>query len=187
MWIVRLALNRPYTFIAEARRDKVVLLGIAPETPEEAYGWIEPGGRLRRSTAGDLFDVRRFWEKPSKELAVRLMETGCLWNSFVMVGRVSAFLQLTRLVVPDLFAAFEAKSSGRKATPQTKRYSRGLRKNRLSQFLTRRAFNEPSSLAVLPVEHAGWTDLGEPERVMSALRDDPGYFSPRRDHEVGGP
>jgi mannose-1-phosphate guanylyltransferase len=127
------------------------------------------------------------WEKPSKELAVRLMETGCLWNSFVMVGRVGAFLQLMRLVVPDLFAAFEAKSSGRKAAPQQKDIVELYGAIDSAKFLTRRAFNEPSSLAVLPVEHAGWTDVGEPERVMSALRDDPGYFSPRRDHEVGGP
>jgi hypothetical protein len=28
----------------------------------------------------------------------------------------------------------------------------------------------PSDLAVFPVEGLGWTDLGEPERVLSALK-----------------
>src|SRR5581483_9154375 len=89
---------------AERHPERVVLLGISPDSPEEAYGWIEPGASL---ASGPVFEVRRFWEKPSRRLAVRLMRRGCLWNSFVMVGRVSAFLAVIRRALPDLLTSFD--------------------------------------------------------------------------------
>jgi mannose-1-phosphate guanylyltransferase len=88
--------------------DDVLLLGIAPESPEEGYGWIEPGARLHCTAGGSVFEVRRFWEKPSRETAKQLMSAGGLWNTFIMVGRVSAFLSLIRHSLPDLLAPFES-------------------------------------------------------------------------------
>jgi mannose-1-phosphate guanylyltransferase len=149
------------------------------ETAEEAYGSIEPGGRMRRGAGGDLFQVRRFWEKPPKEAAVRLMAAGCLWNSFVMAGRVSAFLKLMRLALPGLLAAFETMSSTGTATPQRKDIAEVYGRIDSANFSHDVLSISPSRLAVLPVEHAGWTDLGEPERVINALRDGLGYFSAR--------
>lgn len=54
----------------------VLLLGIPPDSPEEAYGWIEPAARLYRVAVGSSFAVRRFWEKPSRGTAIRLMDEG---------------------------------------------------------------------------------------------------------------
>ena len=41
-----------------------------------------------------VLPIRRFWEKPAPELAASLLSRGCLWNSFVMVGRVPTFIDL---------------------------------------------------------------------------------------------
>ena len=65
--------------------DRVVLLGIAPESPEVEYGWIEPGAPIRWRGTRRIFAVRRFCEKPRPALARTLLAQGCLWNSFVMV------------------------------------------------------------------------------------------------------
>jgi mannose-1-phosphate guanylyltransferase len=70
---------------AECPPGPVVLLGIVPDAPEVAYGWIEPATPTGFG-AGPIFRVGRFWEKPSLSLASALMKRGCLWNSFVMVG-----------------------------------------------------------------------------------------------------
>ena len=92
-------------FAGAARRpDLVTLLGIAPDGAEPGYGWIEPGEPV--AGAPSLRQVRRFWEKPSVEDAERLRAQGWLWNSFVMVGRVSTLLALIRLTAPDLHRAF---------------------------------------------------------------------------------
>ncbi len=36
------------------------------------------------------------------------MKDGCLWNSFVMVGHVQAFLELIRRAIPRLVEMFES-------------------------------------------------------------------------------
>jgi mannose-1-phosphate guanylyltransferase len=71
---------------AHARDDQVILLGIKPEGPEGEYGWIEPVLTGIEDNTDALCRVRRFWEKPTSEVARRLMARSCLWNSFVMVA-----------------------------------------------------------------------------------------------------
>jgi mannose-1-phosphate guanylyltransferase len=36
------------------------------------------------------------------------MERGCLWNSFVMVGRIDAFLKMTQQALPEFYSLFGA-------------------------------------------------------------------------------
>jgi len=81
------------------RREMVVLLGIEPRDAETEYGWIEP------RPGGDdpvIAAIWRFWEKPSPAVARVLLQRGCLWNSFVMVGWAGGFVKLAARMVPDL-------------------------------------------------------------------------------------
>jgi hypothetical protein len=48
------------------------------------------------------FGVRRFWEKLSLRKARGLWRRGCLWNTFVTIGRAGAFLELLRSQVRRL-------------------------------------------------------------------------------------
>jgi mannose-1-phosphate guanylyltransferase len=88
--------------------ERVILLGIEPQAPEHAYGWIEPGASLAGGSGNFISDVSRFWEKPSRRIASHLMSRGCLWNSFVMVGAVGAFIKMIRHTLPNLLASFES-------------------------------------------------------------------------------
>jgi len=154
---------------AESHRERVILLGIEPEAPEQAYGWIEPGAPLT-SRKDSVSEVRRFWEKPSRRVASRLMGRGCLWNSFVMVGRVGAFLNVIRRTLPDLVTAFESMW----ATVVPGNEDRALRdlylKIPATNFSDEVLSARPSDLAVLRARGLGWSDLGEPQRVYSVLR-----------------
>jgi mannose-1-phosphate guanylyltransferase len=88
--------------IAAAGRyqDRLVLLGMEARAPETSYGWIAPGEPLDNEAA-DLFSVRGFWEKPTRESAIRLQSQGCFWNSLVAVGRAAGFLGLADAHVPE--------------------------------------------------------------------------------------
>ena len=147
---------------AERRPPNVVLLGIEADAPEESYGWIEPGGCL-----GKVFAVTRFWEKPSRTVAASLLDQGCLWNSFVMVGRVSAFLELFRNTMPELLAAFEARQqhigTSREHAALTEIYNSTAAGNFSTQVLS----TQTRHLSVLPGRNLGWSDLGEPNRVSA--------------------
>jgi mannose-1-phosphate guanylyltransferase len=151
---------------AASQPEMVVLLGIPPEAPEVQYGWIEPGSPLGPSS---VCRVSRFWEKPSGSVASSLMERGCLWNSFVMVGYVHAFLNLIRCALPGLFALFESiRSSLFTATERTALcdlYSR-ISATSFSQDVLSA---QPNALAVLRANGLGWSDLGESSRVRSVL------------------
>jgi mannose-1-phosphate guanylyltransferase len=144
---------------SERDAEHVILLGIALLGPEEVCGWIEAG-------AGDaedsLVEVRCFWEKPSRDTAKRLISAGCLWNSFVMAGRVSAFLNMIRWRHPDLAGSFESA-----LTPGINEL---FSKIPASDFSHDVLSVRPSDLAVLPAHGLGWSDLGEPERVLSVAR-----------------
>jgi len=151
---------------AEARPEMVVLLGIPPETPEVDYGWIEPGTPLETDT---VCRVSRFWEKPSGSLAASLMERGCLWNSFVMVGYVHAFLNLIRRALPGLVELFESIRSSL-FTAAERRALRELYSGiGATSFSADILSAQPNELAVLRATGLGWSDLGEPSRVHSAL------------------
>jgi hypothetical protein len=85
----------------------MVLLGIEASSPETEYGWIEPAWPHGPVGSVQVFRIRRFWEKPSPSRAGALFSNGCLWNSFVMAGRVSGFIKLIEAGAPDLVMASE--------------------------------------------------------------------------------
>ena len=87
-----------------SRPEMTALLGITPHAAEPGYGWIEPGELVFRRAP--LFRVRRFWEKPRSDVAGELLRAGCMWNSFVMVARVSTLISLIMVALPELFASF---------------------------------------------------------------------------------
>ena len=159
-----------HAFDASARRPELVtLLGIAPDHPEPGYGWIEPGEPVAGVGAG-LRRVRRFWEKPAPADAERFRAQGWLWNSFVMVGRVSTMLALIRLAAPDLFRSFAdvALALGTIGElPALERLYCGLP---TVDFSRQVLASRPDALAVLPVRGVHWSDLGDPERVMATRR-----------------
>ncbi len=154
-----------------ARPDLVALLGIKPDGPEVEYGWIERGEWIRGQGPGALYGVRRFWEKPSPEVAEMLLARGCLWNSFVMVARVPTLLSLIRRGVPSLYYAFAT------IRPMLDTFGGVQALRRLYAELPSTNFSrevlarESPNLAVLPVSGVTWADLGDPHRVRLVERE----------------
>jgi mannose-1-phosphate guanylyltransferase len=153
----------------EVQPETVMLLGITPTTPETEYGWIEPQPSILASAQKSITRVRKFWEKPSLNLATSLMERGYLWNSFVMVGCVDALLKMTRAAMPEMYAAFATVTPTFETTNEHQvlaaLYSHIQDSNFSHQVLAVR----PVDLMVMRVGDVGWSDLGEPNRVLSAL------------------
>jgi mannose-1-phosphate guanylyltransferase len=155
--------------LAESNPKKVILLGVEPETPEISYGWIEPGPRLESPYANSISHVKRFWEKPSETIASDLMRSGCLWNSFVMVGRVGSFLKLTRQAIPRLHNSFESIRHSFSTVKEADVLSALYAVIPSSSFSDDVLSVRPNGLAVMRGSGFGWSDLGEPCRVLSAL------------------
>ncbi len=148
------------------RPELIVLLGIDPGTPEAAYGWIEPGEPVPGT---ELLRVNRFWEKPSPEMAARFWRAGFLWNSFVMVARVTRLLKLLRTTMPDLYALFEEIRSDLGSAGEEQAVESLYEQLGAVSFSDEVLAKAPENLAVLPVTGVEWSDLGEPQRVFEIL------------------
>src|SRR5258705_9990421 len=63
--------------LGAAQRTGLTLVGVQADRPETEYGWILPGDRASRSTTA-IQVVRRFVEKPDRDLAEELLRQGAL-------------------------------------------------------------------------------------------------------------
>lgn len=170
------ALNRTLARAFAAAKSptrRVVLVGARATAPETDFGWIEPGeelpGRARWSpSVGRLHTVTRFVEKPSSDVAARLFERGCWWNTFISIGRVSAFVELLRAAVPQIWEPFEAVANA--PLPRHAELSRALYATLPGSDFSRDVLMaQPHRLSVVGPLDAGWTDLGQPHRVLQTM------------------
>ena len=143
----------------------VILLGAEPTHPEVGYGWIEPGPLVETAGRSGLFRVMRFWEKPSLRAAKVLLNLGCLWNTFVMVGRVRAFLRMIQRITPQLYGNFQRHETTFGQLDSERVYDTLAPVDFSRDILAQ----SPAELAVLDAGSVGWSDLGEPERVVRLI------------------
>jgi mannose-1-phosphate guanylyltransferase len=150
-----------------------VLLGIEPKGPDVEYGWIEVGEMIRHRSG--LFQVGAFREKPPLPQAEALWKAGSLWNTFVMVGRVSAFLEIARATVPDLLHVLESwqvTTTGTEIRIPDAVYNR-IDSTDFSRQVLSAATDRLLALRLADVE---WSDLGDPYRVLVTILEKNGYL-----------
>ena len=150
---------------AERYPDEVVLLGARPDAPEVGYGWIELGSHLPEP---EVFRVKSFREKPCEEVARTLLRKDTAWNTFVMVGRIKAFLDMLRRSLPDVTGLMAKARLWKGAESYT---GDSLYQQIPSTDFSRRVLAvETDHLLVMRLKEVGWNDLGDPERVVAMAR-----------------
>lgn len=164
-------IERSFDF-AEKKPHSVILLGAGAERPETEYGWIEPGSVTMTGFGREFAPVRRFWEKPPLETAKALWAQGCLWNTFVMIGTVAAFLEMIRHAAPVFYETFEVALSNREQQSEEWKMQAiydGLNLFAPSDFSRQVLAVSTEKLLVASCGEVGWSDLGEPRRFIAAL------------------
>jgi mannose-1-phosphate guanylyltransferase len=147
--------------LAERHRSSLTLLGAEAYSPETEYGWIEP-----QFDDYGVARVLRFWEKPPPGRARELLARGCLWNTFVMIGKARAFADMTGAAAPGLNASVQR---------LLRRWDDPPRRRRIFSLLPPVDFSRhvlalaTGRLLALPLRGVRWSDLGKPERVLATL------------------
>jgi mannose-1-phosphate guanylyltransferase len=153
----------------EKHPERLVLLGAPPSSPEVEYGWIEPGEALGDVSTGPVRAVRQFWEKPSVARARACLESGHLWNTSVLVGKVATLVQTGWQAQPglsDRLAHIEPfVGTPEEADAVRQAYELMPRANFSKDVLEAAG----DALAVSRLPRIVWSDLGSPHRVMEAL------------------
>jgi len=152
--------------VAETHSESVVLGGARPSNPEVEFGWIELG-----VAAGNrLFHVQGFQEKPDQLVANRLFKSGALWNTFIMVGHVNAFLEIAVATMPELTGALEVVLSGCGCAWDIPVRTGWYDSIPVSDFSRQVLAPSAERLLALRLDDLEWHDLGHPDRVVSVLR-----------------
>ena len=153
----------------ERQPGMIALLGINPSSAETEYGWIEPRPQAAELHPGSLMRVKRFWEKPDKLTAAGLLNRGCLWNSFVMTGKVAAFLTIISRSIPSLYRDFLGASDMIGTHGDSDAIDYVYERLTPTNFSQRVLEVSTESLLTFAVKDVEWSDLGEPGRVLSTL------------------
>lgn len=142
--------------------DKIAILGIVPDRPETGYGYILPSGPL--GVFDRAYHVEAFIEKPSLPGARDIISRGGLWNTFVMVFKLSRMMELLCGLVPrECEKIFELGKSPERAS---KLYQNLEAWNLSTEILAR----IPRHLIMLEVSDVRWSDWGTRESVERTYR-----------------
>src|SRR5271165_248893 len=152
--------------IAEQHTDSVLLLGAPPKGPETEYGWIQTGQRIGRD---GLFHVQGFKEKPTLAVAENLYKTGSLWNMFVMVGHVHAFLDIASQTMHHLLTALEPHLTVTRSNNEIRIPDQLYNQIAATDFSSQVLASVTDRLLALRLHKLEWSDLGDPYRVLATL------------------
>jgi len=90
----------------------IVTFGVAPSFPSTAYGYIQCGETL---ADGHAYSVKRFVEKPTADVAQRLLLSGDhFWNAGIFLCTAATLKTALSAHAPDILASCSAAMAGAK-------------------------------------------------------------------------
>lgn len=163
------AVSHAADYLHRTHSDSPIVLAAEATYPETEYGWIAPGVSVTSETAGSIFRVKHFAEKPSYRDATLMLAERWLWNTMVLVARGASLLEFFRNAVPDLVACFEMLQryvgSHREQTVADEVYRIIPSLN----FSTTVLAHQPDRLLVAPTRQIRWSDWGNKERIVQTI------------------
>lgn len=109
------AIEKGFDFVSQANR--LLTLGIKPNRPETAYGYIQ----IAEKEGENFFKVKTFTEKPEPELAKVFFESGeFYWNAGIFLWNVNSIIDSMEKLLPEL--AGKLRSDAAYGTPGEKAF-----------------------------------------------------------------
>jgi mannose-1-phosphate guanylyltransferase len=163
---------------------RMVVLGIPPTRPETGFGYIERGEKPVSVGGIPVFQVRRFTEKPTLDVAKEYVASGNYqWNAGMFFWRVSTFLNALKVFLPKTHDAIEALSTHigkrsyqsqlKKIYPKLENISVDYAILEKAASATDSATGDAGTVFVIPAE-VGWSDIGSWDAVYELLAKEPG-------------
>lgn len=164
--------------VRQAATGQIVLLGILPDRPETAYGYLRASAPSVQH--GTIHSVEHFVEKPNATTAQQYLDDGhYFWNAGVFVLKASVWLRAITRFRPDIVEATQHAWQQRSTDDHTA--STFVRPDPAA-FAAVAAESIDCAVMVHCPDHefavdmvrldAGWSDLGAWDSVWSALPKD---------------
>ena len=88
--------------------DVLMTLGIAPNSPDTSYGYIQVAGGKVSSMEDKPYKVKTFTEKPDQTLAEVFCKSGeFYWNSGIFAWKASVIREEMERYIPDITSLFK--------------------------------------------------------------------------------
>jgi mannose-1-phosphate guanylyltransferase len=155
-----------------AENKYLVTLGITPNLPSTAYGYIQQGKPLEGEYKYPAYMVKSFKEKPSEEVAQQLLRTGDhSWNSGMFIWRADTIMNEIEKQMPALASELKTIGASWGTANQNKVLNErwhGLKNETVDYGIMEKA----ERVAVLPAGGLGWSDVGSWSSVFEVLLPD---------------
>ena len=152
-----------------ARAGAIVTFGVIPSFASTGYGYIERGAK---NFDGDSYAVSRFIEKPNKELAQNLIETGhVLWNAGIFLCQAKTLIAALVEHAPDILstcqrACNEAVENDHVINPNPTAFI-----SCRSESIDIAVMQKCAHIAVVPFD-SSWSDVGSWNSVADLIKPD---------------
>lgn len=149
---------------AAAAAGRIVTMGITPNAPSRAYGYIKPAGR-------GLSHVEGFVEKPSRAQAVEYIASGYLWNSGNFIVQADTLVKELGALAPSI------ESAARRSLPPAAHGSVAVLTDAFAsapKISIDYAVMEHTALASVLEVDFGWFDLGSWDSIAASGEGDYG-------------
>ncbi len=154
---------------AAAERGNLVTLGIAPERPDTGFGYIEAGERLEVGSAIPVHRVKRFIEKPKKDVAEKMLAAGGhFWNAGMFVWRVVDIIAAYREHLPSTARAIDALAAA-VGSPRYESVLAEVWEETDRTTIDYGVFEKATNVAVVPAD-IGWHDVGSWARLAEIVQ-----------------
>lgn len=100
-------------FQAAEAQPVLATIGITADFPATGYGYIQQGEKLGDYAGREVFNVKRFVEKPDLETAKTYLESGdYFWNAGMFIWSALSIIAELEKSTPSLWAALQAIHAG---------------------------------------------------------------------------
>jgi mannose-1-phosphate guanylyltransferase len=155
-----------------AQDGYLVTLGIEPNTPSTAYGYIQLGESVGTYHGLNVYHALRFKEKPDGSQAISMLASGDhAWNSGMFVWRVNQIMEEFARQMPDLSARLETITQSWN-TPDRKTVLKQEWPQIEAETIDYGIMEGARKVAVIPAEGLNWSDVGSWDSLFDVLTPD---------------
>ncbi|GJL60700.1 MAG: hypothetical protein NPIRA03_35570 [Nitrospirales bacterium] len=150
-------------------QDRLLLLGIRPTHLQLDYGWMNVGGVLGWSGGSCVRQVDSFIEQLDHVQALNAMAKGALWNTSVIVGKVSTIWKLGWQYVPVIMERFERLGKAIGSTHEGRMLRQLYQKMPILDVSSELLQRIPERLGMIELEDVLWSDWEGSDRICDML------------------
>ena len=155
--------------LVQDQPHRMVLLTVPPQSREQDYGWVIPGGRLPNPGGIQVREVRRFVEKPQGSQLDDIALSGGQWNTLVLIANVQTLWEAGRQCIPEVVMPLEEHAGGIGTSSEHQRLLHLYRTMPTRNFSSDLLSLIPQQLHMMDLTGVCWSDWGRPERIQETI------------------